>query len=81
MFICAITKKASKHGEPLNKIVVATRPRVYTSWIRDEETNQWVEIEIGRGSEIVKEVSASQEGLDSWNSLTPDEQERFAKSL
>ena len=77
MFHCQITNRQSKLGEKLNKVVVQTRARTYTRWVRDEETKKWVEIEAGKGWEIVKELSASEEGLRLWNSWSPDERAGF----
>jgi len=58
MFRCAITGKLSKPGEKMNKVVVETREKTYT----DPETGEVV----GKGWEIVKEVSVSDEGLKIW---------------
>jgi hypothetical protein len=81
MFICKITGQPSKHGEPLNRIVVATREKVYFEDYFNEDTREWEKIEIGRGWEIVKEVQASADGVEAWNSLTPEQQAKMAKSL
>jgi hypothetical protein len=67
--------------EKLNKIVVATRERIYTKWVRNEETNKWEEVECGRGWEIVREINASAEGVELWNSWTPEERAAFLKHL
>ena len=40
MFFCQILKKASLKNEKLNRITIVTRPKVYTKFIKDEETNQ-----------------------------------------
>jgi hypothetical protein len=76
-----ITGQPSKKGEPLNRIVVEKRPKVYFEHYFNEDTREWEQIEIGRGWEIVKEVEASADGLAAWNALTPEEQEKFARSL
>lgn len=81
MFICQITGRQSDRNEKLNKLVVRTRDRVYTKKIRNEETRQLEEIEIGRGWEIVQELNTCQEGLDLWNGWTPEEREAFLKGL
>lgn len=97
MYICQVTGKYSRQGKPgptdkeghttnipgekLNKIVVATRERVYYKWVKNEETNKWEEVECGRGWEIVREINASDEGLALWNSWTPEERTEFVKHL
>lgn len=81
MFFCQILKKASLKNEKLNRITIVTRPKVYTKFIKDEETNQWVEIEVAKGFEIVKEVAACAEGVVAWNSLTDSERDRLAADL
>lgn len=52
MFRCELTGKLTKPGEKMKKIVVQTRERVYL----DEDG-----LETGRGTEIVKEISVSEE--------------------
>lgn len=91
MFKCQVTGKYSRQGnansnppvqgEKLHKIVVATRERVYTKWVKNEETHKYEEVEIGRGWEIVREINASQEGFDLWNSWNPEERAVFLKHL
>jgi hypothetical protein len=61
MFKCDVTGKFSKLGEKCNKIVAETRERVYL----DQEGNV-----VGRGFEIVKELQATDEGVDMWQRLT-----------
>ena len=81
MFVCQVTNRQSKREEKLNKLVVRTRDRIYTKWVKNEETRQWEEVEIGRGWEIVQELNVSQEGLDLWGTWTPEEREIFLKTL
>jgi hypothetical protein len=91
MFKCQVTGKFSRQGnqaahppvagEKLNKIVVATRERVYTRWVKNEETLKWEEVVIGHGWEIVREINASEEGVKLWESWTPEEREVFLKHL
>lgn len=81
MFICKITDRVTKPGEAMNKIVIATRERVYMRKFRNEETGRWEDVEVGRGWEIVKEVPVSEEGLAAWNDLSDDQRERLAKIL
>jgi hypothetical protein len=80
MFKCAITGKTSKPGEGQNKIVFRKRERVYTQKYFDEETRLIETVEVGRGWEVVEEVNASDEGVQMWNELTPDEQDMFIRS-
>lgn len=54
MYICAITNKVSEPGERMNRVVVETRIREY----KDTDGNV-----IGTGTEIVKEISVSEEGM------------------
>lgn len=68
-------------SEKLNRIVVATRERTYYKWVKNEETNKWEEVECGHGWEIVREINASEEGLELWNGWTPEEREEFLKRL
>lgn len=70
MYICQVTGKVSLPGEKLNRIVVKTRPRVYTRMEKDSETGYWSEVEVGRGFEIVKEISATSEGVIEWQNMT-----------
>ena len=81
MYVCQVTGRQSKSGQKLNKLVVQTRPKTYTRWIRNEDTREWEEIEIGRGYETVREINASQEGMDLWNSWSPEERELFLKRV
>ena len=78
---CQITQKVSKPGLPLHKVVVETRPKEYFKFVKDEETDKWVEVHANFGSEIVRELSVSQEGLDMWNSWTPEQRLAFLKAL
>lgn len=79
MFYCQISGHLSKPGVKPERIVVAIRPKNYTRWVRNEETNDWEEVIIGSGWEIVKEVNASQEGVAIWNSWNKDQREAYAK--
>ena len=79
MYKCMITNKQSRPGEKLNKIVVLTRNKIYSQKIWEDD--QLVDVEVGRGYETVKEINASEEGLDIWNSWSPEDREEFAKSL
>ena len=112
MYICQVTGKYSRQGRPgpldkdgnpthipgekLNKIVVATRERIYTKWIRNDDKaeslspelilnqsndRKWLEVFVGRGWEIVREINASDEGLALWNSWSPEEREVFLQHL
>ena len=97
MYKCQITNKFSRRGDPrigefaeidpkngegshgsekLNKIVVATREVQYKHWDREAE-EEW----FSYGTEIVKEINASDSGLLIWEGLTPDERAEFVKGL
>jgi len=67
MFKCQVTGKTSARGEKLNRIVVQTREKVYTQNVWEE--GELVEIEVGRGWEIVKEINASDEGLKLYDQM------------
>jgi hypothetical protein len=89
---CQVTGKFSRQGKPgpldkdgnptripgekLNKIVVQTRPREYKHWDRENE-EEW----FSHGTEIVREINASDEGLAIWNSMNAEEREEFVKGL
>lgn len=96
MYRCEITGKLSRLGDPrtggfihvgeantkddrssekLNKIVVRTRKREYRHWDRENE-EEW----FTQGTEIVKEVNASEEGLAIWNSMTEEQREAFCQA-
>lgn len=81
MFTCAITGQTSKKGEPLNRIVVAKRQKIYYQSYFNEDTREWEKLEVGRGWEVVKEVNASDDGLKAWNSLSEEEQAKVASIL
>ncbi len=81
MYRCQITGELSKLGDKLNKIVVGTRERVYTRWVRNEETNKWEEVFVSRGWEITRELNATDEGVKLWESYTSDERVAFLKHM
>ena len=81
MYRCMITGRFSRLGDKLNKIVVSTRPRTYTRWVKDEDTLKYIEIEAGKGWEIVKELSATQAGVEQWNAMTTDQKALFLQEL
>jgi len=81
MYMCQITGMFSKPGEKLNKIVVSTREKTYYRWVRDEDTNKWVEIECGRGFETVKEINASEKGRELWETWSLEEREMFLQEI
>jgi hypothetical protein len=81
MFYCQITGRLSKQGEKLNKVVVETRERVYTKRVRNEETREWETVEIGRGWEIVRELNASDAGVQEWNDMTDEDRQSFLSAL
>lgn len=61
MFRCQVTGKLSKPGQKCNKIVVERREKLYK---REGEV-------IARGWEVVREISATDEGLALWNKNQP----------
>lgn len=74
-------REDTRGSEKLNRIVVQTRERIYTRWVKNEETHKYEEVEIGRGWEIVREINASDEGLALWNSWTDEERQAFVENL
>lgn len=54
----------------MNRIVIATRDKVYTK--KTLEDGELVELEIGRGYEIVKEIAATDDGLRIYNQMVDD---------
>jgi len=70
MFICDVTKKCSKPGEPMIKVPVQFRDTVYTNKVRviseedDFDERPRYEMKVSTGTEIVKEICVTQEGLD-----------------
>jgi len=76
MYRCSITGKTSKVYEKLNRITVETRARTYTH--RDTESDEeWTSI----GSEIVKEIDASDEGVALWATWTDEQRKLFVSQL
>jgi len=55
---------------------VGTRPREYKHWDAEGE-EEW----FSYGSEIVKEIDVSEEGLAIWGRMTLEQQEAFVKAL
>lgn len=97
MFKCQITGKLSRRGDPrtgelvhiheaslidergsekLNRIVVETRPVEYKHWDREAE-EEW----FSYGTEIVRELNASDEGVAIWNRMTPEQRTEFLKRI
>jgi hypothetical protein len=81
MFKCQVTHKTSKLGETCHKLVVQTRERIYYRKFFNEEINDWDFVEIGRGTEIVKEINATEEGARLYGELSDEEKEEFVKTL
>lgn len=77
MYRCEITGKVSEPHDPLNKVIAIKREKVYTKWVRDEETNRWNEVEAGKGWEIVRELSLSAEGVLIWESWSEEDRRLF----
>ena len=76
MYKCEITGHYSMPGEKLNRVVVKTRTRTYKHWDRESE-EEW----FSQGTEIVREVNATDEGVRIWEALTPEERESFVQGL
>lgn len=70
MFRCEKTGRVTRPGEKMKKIVVETRERVYC----DEDG-----AEIGRGREIVKEISVSPTTYTKWLDENPGQRPVFKK--
>lgn len=81
MFKCVITGKTSEIGEKMHKIVLASRDKTYHKMVKNEETRIWEKVIAGHGWEIVSEVSASQEGVNLWNSFSDEKRDALAKVL
>jgi len=97
MYKCQVTGKLSRRGDPrigeliyihetkgedihgaekLNKIVVETRSVEYKHWDNEAE-EQW----FSYGTEIVKEINASDEGLALWTAWSEEQRAAFVKGL
>lgn len=74
---CQITGRMSRFGEKLNKIVISRRERIYTKWIKNEETLKYEEVFVAKGWEIVKELNASSAGVEEWNAMSPEQRVLF----
>lgn len=81
MFICQVTGKMSEPCEKINKIVVAKRDRVYFEKVFNEELRKYEELEVGRGWEVVRELTASEEGVQVWNEMSEPERSKFLASF
>lgn len=81
MYICQVSGKLSELGEKLNKIVVASREKVYFERRLNEDLRKYETVEVGRGTEVVKEINASDEGVTTWNLMSSDERLALLSSL
>lgn len=81
MYICQVSGKLSELGEKLNKIVVASREKVYFERRLNEDLRKYETVEVGRGTEVVKEINASDEGVARWNLMSSDERSLLLSSL
>ena len=59
MFKCAISRQSSRPGEKPVKLVLETRPKIYY-----RKDKNGLNVEIGKGFEIVKEVLVRQDALN-----------------
>jgi len=80
MFRDQITKRLSKPGDKLRKVIALTRPKTYTRWVKNEETNHYEEVANGQGFEPVRELSLSAEGESIWNGWTPEQRMAWLKA-
>ena len=80
MFICEVTGKISQPGEKLNRITVKTRERSYLRKEKDMESGEWHEVQVSQGWEIVKQISATEEGAQKWSSMTEQQKDTFLKN-
>lgn len=82
MYFCQVTKKFSRQGSPdtdgekLNKITVETREVQYKHWDHEAE-EEW----FSYGTEIVKEINASDNGVQVWDAMSPEQRASLVKSL
>lgn len=76
MFMCQITGHYSREGQKCNKVVVQTRAQTYKHWDNENE-EEW----FTHGTEIVREVNATEEGVRLWESWTEEERAAFVKGL
>lgn len=81
MFICQVTKKCSEAGEKSCKITVLSRDKVYKEWRINEELRRMEEVVVGYGKEIVRELTASEEGVQVWNEMSEPERSKFLASF
>ena len=81
MFICQVTGKISKPGEKLNRLPVVKRDKVYFKKIKNEETGKWDDVEVGRGWEIVREITVSDEGVVVWNNMSESQRASLLSRL
>lgn len=81
MYICQVSGKLSQPGEKLNRIVVATREKVYFERRINEELRKYETVEVGRGTEVVKEINASDEGLADWKLMSTEEKQLLLSNL
>lgn len=66
--------------EKEHRIVVQTRERIYKKRVFNEEKRVYEDVEVGKGWEIVREIRATQEGFDLWNSWTPEQRAVWVKA-
>ncbi len=81
MYRCQITGRTSRPTEKLNRVVVLTRPKSYTKFVKNEETRQMEEVFGGEGFQTVKEINCSAEGEQIWNAWSEEERNAFLKRL
>ena len=72
MFKCEVLGKMSEQGEKCLKLTVATRNKTYVQRVRNEETLRWEDVSVGSGTEIVRELNATEAGVKYWEGLSDE---------
>ena len=79
MYKCQMTNRMSKPGQKLRRVTVLTRTREYKNVSYNEETRRFEPADSSFGTEIVKEISCTEEGEAKWNAMTLEEQAAWVK--
>jgi len=72
MFKCDILGRNSELNEKCLKVTVATRNKNYVQRVRNEETLRWEDLVVGSGTEIVRELNATEAGVKFWENLSDE---------
>ena len=62
MFKCQVTGRMTRPGEKMVRVVTETRDKEYTE--RRNVDGEWKDVVVGFGHETVKEICASEKGLE-----------------